>query len=93
MTTDICCAAGLWGSVSAATAAVNSYNQLLAVRVILGVSRRLALIAIDEAHSHVVVGHGSGLLPRCDLLSECLVYQEGAWEASSWSVYRSATSA
>ncbi|KIW19314.1 hypothetical protein PV08_03608 [Exophiala spinifera] len=33
----ICVAVVIWGSISAATAAVNSYGQLLAVRVILGV--------------------------------------------------------
>jgi MFS family permease len=33
----ICLAVAIWGSISAATAAVNTYGQLLAVRVILGV--------------------------------------------------------
>jgi len=34
----ICCATVLWGSVSTATAAVQTYPQLLAVRVLLGVT-------------------------------------------------------
>ncbi|KAI8654754.1 MFS domain-containing protein [Fusarium keratoplasticum] len=34
----ICCAVVIWGSISACTAAVKSYGQLLAVRAILGVS-------------------------------------------------------
>ncbi|CAH0034038.1 unnamed protein product [Clonostachys rhizophaga] len=34
----ICCAVVLWGSISAATAAVNTYSQLLGVRAILGVA-------------------------------------------------------
>ncbi|CAK7199872.1 hypothetical protein SEUCBS139899_002558 [Sporothrix eucalyptigena] len=33
----ICVAVAIWGSISAATAAVNTYSQLLGVRVILGV--------------------------------------------------------
>ena len=33
----ICCAAVIWGSISAATAAVQTYQALLGVRVILGV--------------------------------------------------------
>lgn len=32
----ICCAVAIWGCISAATAAVKSYGQLLAVRAILG---------------------------------------------------------
>ena len=32
----ICCAVVIWGSISACTAAVKSYGQLLAVRAILG---------------------------------------------------------
>jgi MFS family permease len=32
----ICCAVVIWGSISAATAAVHSYGQLLAVRAVLG---------------------------------------------------------
>lgn len=34
----ICCAVVIWGSISAATAAVKSYAQLLAVRAILGIA-------------------------------------------------------
>ncbi|GFP56521.1 uncharacterized transporter C1683.12 [Trichoderma asperellum] len=34
----ICCAVVIWGSISAATAAVKTYEQLLAVRTILGVA-------------------------------------------------------
>lgn len=34
----ICCAVIIWGSISAATAAVKTYGQLLAVRTILGVA-------------------------------------------------------
>lgn len=34
----ICCAVVIWGSISAATAAVKSYGQLLAVRACLGVA-------------------------------------------------------
>ncbi|UKZ90572.1 uncharacterized protein TrAFT101_005582 [Trichoderma asperellum] len=34
----ICCAVIIWGSISAATAAVKTYKQLLAVRTILGVA-------------------------------------------------------
>jgi sugar phosphate permease len=34
----ICCAVIIWGSISAATAAVKTYRQLLAVRTILGVA-------------------------------------------------------
>lgn len=34
----ICCAVVIWGSISACTAAVHSYGQLLAVRCILGVA-------------------------------------------------------
>lgn len=33
----ICCAVIIWGAISAATAAVKTYQQLLAVRAILGV--------------------------------------------------------
>ncbi len=35
---DICTACMIWGSISACTAAVNSFGALLAVRVILGIS-------------------------------------------------------
>ncbi|KAF3016432.1 hypothetical protein E8E14_004710 [Neopestalotiopsis sp. 37M] len=34
----ICCAVVIWGSISAATASVKTYGQLLAVRAILGVA-------------------------------------------------------
>ena len=34
----ICCAVAIWGSISASTAAVKTYGQLLAVRAILGVA-------------------------------------------------------
>jgi MFS family permease len=34
----ICCAVVIWGSISAATAAVRTYQQLLAVRAILGIA-------------------------------------------------------
>ncbi|KAL6711738.1 hypothetical protein ACN47E_004672 [Coniothyrium glycines] len=34
----ICCAAMIWGGISAATAAVQTYEQLLAVRAILGIA-------------------------------------------------------
>lgn len=33
---DICCACAIWGVISAATAAVQSYHALLAIRAILG---------------------------------------------------------
>lgn len=36
--TDICCACMIWGSISACTAAVQTYEALLGVRVLLGVS-------------------------------------------------------
>ena len=35
---DICCAVIIWGSISAATGAVQSYGALLGVRVLLGAS-------------------------------------------------------
>jgi len=35
---DICCACMIWGSISACTAAVQTYEALLGVRVLLGVS-------------------------------------------------------
>ena len=34
----ICCAVVIWGSISAATATVKTYGQLLAVRAILGIA-------------------------------------------------------
>lgn len=35
---DICCACMIWGSISACTASVQTYEALLGVRVLLGVS-------------------------------------------------------
>jgi len=36
--TDICCACMIWGTISACTATVQTYEALLGVRVLLGVS-------------------------------------------------------
>lgn len=43
----ICCAVILWGSISAATGAVKTYGQLLAVRAILGVAEAV----VSDAYS------------------------------------------
>lgn len=87
----ICVAVVVWEGISAATAAVKNYGQLLAVRAILGMVEAVSPRAPQMPWRYHKLTFVVGILPGSDLLPFSVVHQNGARQAIRRFIHRPAS--